>query len=184
MAANAGEVIDKPGKPGGICAMSRHALDDRDLQILSVLAREGRISKTELARRVNLSATPAWERMRRLEQAGMIRGYHADVALAEVAPHVVVFVMVELESHRPENFQLFELATARHEEIVSAWALGGGFDYLIQVVAPDIDSYQRLIDALLAARVGIRRYFTYVVTKDVKAGPPPLEVLIAAAQEK
>jgi Lrp/AsnC family transcriptional regulator, regulator of ectoine-degradation genes len=163
--------------------MSRYALDDRDLQILSVLTREGRISKTELARRVNLSATPAWERMKRLEQAGLIRGYHADVALAGVAPHVVVFVMVELESHRPENFQAFELAASRHEEVIGAWALGGGFDYLIQVIAPDIDSYQRLIDALLAARVGIRRYFTYVVTKDVKAAPPPLEALIDAARE-
>jgi Lrp/AsnC family transcriptional regulator, regulator of ectoine-degradation genes len=164
--------------------MSRHALDDRDLQILSVLAREGRISKTELARRVNLSPTPCWERMKRLEEAGLIRGYHADVALAEIAPHVVAFVMVELESHRPENFQSFEIAVAGHDEIVGAWALGGGFDYLLQVVTPDIDSYQRLVDALLAARVGIRRYFTYVVTKDVKTAAPPIEVLAAAAQEK
>ena len=52
--------------------MSRLALDDRDIKILSVLSREGRISKTELARRVNLSATPCWERMKRLEEAGLI----------------------------------------------------------------------------------------------------------------
>jgi Lrp/AsnC family transcriptional regulator of ectoine degradation len=163
--------------------MSRPVLDDRDLRILSVLAREGRISKTELARRVNLSATPCWERMRRLEEAGLIRGYHADVALAEIAPHVVVFVMVELESHRPENFQSFEIATARHEEIVGTWALGGGFDYLLQVIAADIDSYQRLIDALLAERIGIRRYFTYVVTKEVKTTAPAFEALATAARE-
>ncbi len=157
--------------------MPRLALDDRDLRILAILAREGRISKTELARRVNLSATPCWERMRRLEEAGLIRGYRAEVALARVAPHVVVFVTVELESHRPETFQAFESAVARHDEITAAWALGGGYDYLLQVITRDIDSYQRLIDALLAARVGMRRYFTYVVTKDVKASPPPLEAL-------
>jgi Lrp/AsnC family transcriptional regulator, regulator of ectoine-degradation genes len=156
-----------------------HSFDDRDLQILSVLAREGRISKTELARRVNLSATPCWERMKRLEGAGVIRGYRADVALARIAPHVAAFVMVELESHRPENFQAFERAVARHEEITAAWAIGGGFDYLIQVVTRDIDSYQRLIDALLAERTGVRRYFTYVVTKDVKDAPPPLAALAA-----
>jgi len=164
--------------------MSHLALDARDLRILAVLSREGRISKTELARRVNLSATPCWERMRRLERAGLIRGYHADVDLARIAPHVVVFVTVELESHRPENFQSFEIAVGRHDEVVAAWALGGGFDYLLKVVTRDIDSYQRLIDTLLAARLGMRRYFTYVVTKDVKAGAPPLGTLLAAAPEE
>ncbi|WP_424930795.1 Lrp/AsnC family transcriptional regulator [Amaricoccus macauensis] len=161
--------------------MSRIALDDRDLRILAVLSREGRISKTELARRVNLSATPCWERMKRLEEAGLIRGYRADVALARLASHVVVFVMVELESHRSEAFQTFERAVALHDEIIAVWALGGGFDYLLQVVAKDIDAYQRLIDALLEAHVGMRRYFTYIVTKDVKAGPPPFEMLSVGA---
>ena len=159
--------------------MAQLALDDRDLQILAVLSREGRISKTELARRVNLSATPCWERMKRLEQAGLIRGYRAEVALARIAAHVVVFVMVELDSHRTESFQAFERAVARQDEITAAWAIGGGFDYLLQVVTRDIDSYQRLIDGLLAAHLGVRRYFTYVVTKEAKAGPPPLAALVA-----
>jgi Lrp/AsnC family transcriptional regulator, regulator of ectoine-degradation genes len=158
--------------------MPRHPLDARDIQILSVLSREGRISKTDLARRVNLSATPCWERMRRLEEAGLIRGYHADVALARIGAYVAVFVMIELESHRPENFQSFEIAVARRDEITACWAIGGGFDYLIQVVTRDIDSYQRMIDALLSERVGVRRYFTYVVTKDVKATAPALETLL------
>ena len=161
--------------------MSQLPLDDRDLRILAVLSREGRISKTELARRVNLSATPCWERMRRLEAAGLIRAYHAEVDLARVAPHVVIFVMIELESHRAETFQSFEIAVGRHEEIVAAWALGGGFDYLLKVVTRDIDSYQRLIDALLASQLGMRRYFTYVVTKDVKAAGLPIEALVAAS---
>lgn len=162
--------------------MPRLALDDRDLQILSVLSREGRITKTDLARRVNLSPTPCWERMRRLEEAGLIRGYRADVALARLGAHVAVFVMIELESHRPENFQSFEIAVARRDEITACWAIGGGFDYLVQVVTRDIDSYQRMIDALLAERVGVRRYFTYVVTKDVKATPPAFESFRATGE--
>ena len=159
--------------------MTRLSLDDRDLQILSVLSREGRISKTELARRVNLSATPCWERMKRLEQAGLIRGYRAEVALARLARYVVVFAMIELDSHRAENFQIFERAIARHEEVTACWAIGGGFDYLVQVIARDVADYQRLIDALLAERAGVHRYFTYVVTKDVKSTPPPFEMLRA-----
>jgi Lrp/AsnC family transcriptional regulator of ectoine degradation len=164
--------------------MARHPLDDRDIRILSVLSREGRISKTELARRVNLSATPCWERLKRLEQAGLIRGYRAEVALAAIAPHVSVFVVVELETHRAEMMQSFERAIARHDEIVSAWAIGGGFDYLLHIVSRDIDSYQRLIDGLLAASLGLKRYFTYIVTKDVKTGgAPPLEALLAPREQ-
>ncbi|MCT7375762.1 Lrp/AsnC family transcriptional regulator [Chelativorans salis] len=143
-------------------------LDDRDLKILSILQKEGRISKAALAERVNLTPAPCWERLKRLEKAGVITGYHADVALARVAPHVVVFMAAELEGHRAENFQLFERWVQKVDEIVGCWAVGGGFDYILQVVARDIDGYQRLVDGLLEARVGLVRYFTYIVTKPVK----------------
>ena len=154
-------------------------LDDRDLTILAILAREGRISKAELAKRVNLSAAPAWERLKRLEDAGIISGYRAEIALRKVAPHITVFMAVELESHKSEDFQVFERALSPLDEVVACWAVGGGFDYLVQIVTTDIDSYQRLVDHLLEARVGLARYFTYVVTKPVKFSPPPLSRLAA-----
>lgn len=143
-------------------------LDDRDIKILSILRQEGRISKAALAERVNLTAAPCWERLKRLEKAGIITGYHADVALKKIAPHIVVFMAVELEGHRAENFQLFERTVERLDEIVGCWAIGGGFDYILQVIARDIDAYQRLVDHLLDSKVGLVRYFTYVVTKPVK----------------
>ncbi len=155
-------------------------LDDRDLKILSILSAEGRLSKAELAKRVNLSAAPCWERLKRLEEAGIISGYHAEIDLKEIASHVTVFVTVELEHHRHEHFAAFETEVRRHDEIVAAWALGGGFDYLLQVVTRDIDSYQRLIDTLLASGLGLVRYYTYIVTKAVKDTPPPFEILLGA----
>ena len=159
------------------------ALDDRDIRILQILCEEGRISKSDLARRVNLSATPCWERLKRLEDRGLIRGYRADVSLAKIGPHVAIFVVAELESHRASDFQTFEKAVTRHDEIVSCWAIGGGFDYLLQIVTSDINTYQRLIDALLAERIGLKRYFTYIVTKDVKTGgPPPFDLLVGAQE--
>jgi Lrp/AsnC family transcriptional regulator of ectoine degradation len=165
--------------------MSVLKLDRRDIQILSVLSREGRISKAELAKRVNLSATPCWERLKRLEKSGVIRGYHADVALKRIAKHVVVFVVVELESHRKESFQAFERAVERYDEITDCWAVGGGFDYLMQIVTRDVDSYQRLIDELLAQRLGLSRYFTYVVTKPVKgSGTVPFNVLLGPSEQQ
>lgn len=154
-------------------------LDDRDLKILATLSREGRLSKADLAKRVNLSPTPLWERLKRLEEVGVIRGYRAEISLKNIASHIEVFVTVELENHRSESFQAFERTVEQHEEIVSCWAIGGGFDYILHVVTRDIDSYQRLIDTLLDGKIGLSRYYTYVVTKPVKSGGAlPLDSLL------
>ncbi|MBL4916897.1 Lrp/AsnC family transcriptional regulator [Szabonella alba] len=157
------------------------SLDDRDIAILSILSREGRISKADLARRVNLSPTPCWQRLARMEGAGLIRGYRADIALAGLGPHVTVFVTIELENHRAENFRLFEASIDRIDAITGCWALGGGFDYLMQVVARDIPAYQALMDDLLDRRAGVKRYFSHIVTKDVKSGPPPFADLMGGS---
>lgn len=153
-------------------------LDARDIAILRVLATEGRISKTDLAGRVGLSATPCWNRLKRLERAGLIEGYGARINLKKIAPHVTVFVAVELADHTAASFQTFEAALGRYDEVMACWGLGGGFDYLMQIVTRDIDAYQRLIDDMLQARIGLARYYTYVVTKPVKeGGPPPFDIL-------
>lgn len=157
--------------------MNRLRLDDRDIALLATLTREGRISKTELAARVNLSPTPCWERMKRLEQAGLIRGYRAEVDLAALGPHVQVFVTVELDSHKAESFQRFERSIARLDEVTGCWAIGGGYDYLMQVIARDISAFQDLMDGLLESRAGVRRYFSYIVTKPIKELPPALALL-------
>ena len=154
-------------------------LDDRDIRILSILQREGRISKADLAKRVNLSNTPCWERLQRMEKAGIVAGYGAQIALEKLAEHIVVFVTAELENHRAEDFERFEAAIADEPEITECWALGGGYDYLLQVVTRNINSYQRLIDRLLDRKIGLARYFTYVVTKKAKSGAgPPLDTLL------
>ena len=154
-------------------------LDARDMEILRVLSHRGRITKAELAEQVGLSPTPCWERLKKLETAGIIEGYGARLSLRAFGPHVVVFVAVELEGHKVEHFQAFERAVQMHDEVTWCWALGGGFDYLLQVVTRDIDAYQRLIDALLEARIGLARYYTYIVTKPVKSSVGlPLGLLI------
>ncbi|MCV0424240.1 MAG: Lrp/AsnC family transcriptional regulator [Roseibium sp.] len=165
--------------------MAAIKLDDRDIKILALLTKEGRMSKAALAEKVNLSATPCWERLKRLEKAGIISGYHAEVELKLIAPHVSAFVMAELENHRAETFQTFEAAIARYDEITACWAIGGGFDYLLQVVTHNVDTYQALIDELLGSGTGLARYFTYIVTKPVKiSATPPISLLLSATDEK
>ena len=158
-------------------------LDARDLDILRVLSSEGRITKAALAERVGLSPTPCWERLKKLEKVGVIESYRANINLRKLGPHVTIFVAAELNDHTAASFQTFEAAMQRYDEVTACWALGGGFDYILQIVTRDIDAYQRLIDAMLDARIGLARYFTYVVTKPVKgSGMPPIS-LIAGGQD-
>ena len=149
----------------------RPRLDAIDIKILATLQKEGRITKLALAERVNLSPTPCWERLKRLENAGFIAGYRAEIALAKLGSATTVLVEVTLKQHRIEGFEVFERAVRQVPEIVECLATGGGIDYLLKIVTPDIDAYQRLIDELLTAGIGIDRYFTYVVTRSVKALP-------------
>ena len=159
--------------------MAAIKLDDRDIKILTLLTKEGRMSKAALAERVNLSATPCWERLKRLEKAGLIEGYGARINLKKLAPHVTVFVAAEIADHTAASFRAFEAAMQNYDEVVACWALGGGFDYLLQIVTRDIDTYQRLIDEMLDASIGMSRYFTYIVTKSVKGQMKlPIEMLL------
>ncbi|MDQ0472265.1 Lrp/AsnC family transcriptional regulator of ectoine degradation [Labrys wisconsinensis] len=152
-------------------------LDKIDLKILAALQREGRITKLGLAEKVNLSAAACWERLRRLERAGIIAGYSAGIDAGKLGRFATILVEITLKSHRQGDFQRFEAMVMREPAIVGCDAVGGGIDYMLRIVAPDIDAYQRLIDRLLAEDLGIDRYFTYVVTKTVKAAGFPLELL-------
>jgi len=154
-------------------------LDERDIAILRVLASDGRITKAALAARVGLTPTPCWERLAKLEKAGLIEGYGARFNLKKLGPTLMVFVVVELADHTAASFRAFEAAMPRYDEVIGCWALGGGYDYLMQIVTKDIESYQALIDAMLDADLGLTRYFSYIVTKPVKSvSPPPFDLLL------
>lgn len=158
-------------------------LDKRDLQILAILQEEGRITKSELAARISLSPAACWDRLKRLDQGGFIKGYHAEVVLEKIAPASLFLVQIELESHQAADFQRFEDAMQEIPQVTRCVAVGGGVDYFIEIVARDINAYQDLIDAVLESRIGVKRYFTFVVTKPVKDAPPPLELLRGEAAE-
>ena len=158
-------------------------LDSRDLQILSILQQEGRITKSALASRVSLSPAACWDRLKRLDQAGFIRGYRAEVALEKIAPASHFLVQIELESHQAGDFQRFETAIRAIPQVTRCVAVGGGVDYFLEVVARDVAAYQALIDDILDRRIGVKRYFTFVVTKPVKSAAPPLALLRAEAEE-
>ncbi|MER8433188.1 Lrp/AsnC family transcriptional regulator [Mesorhizobium caraganae] len=163
--------------------MTSAKLDAIDLKILDAIQRDGRITKLALAEQVGLSPTPCWMRLRKLEKAGIVSGYHARIAMRVVAPVATVLMEVTLASHRQADFDRFERVIRDIPGIVACWSVGGGVDYVVKVMARDIDAYQRLVDGLLEREIGIDRYFTYIVTKTVKeeAVLPIADLLPASA---
>ena len=157
-------------------------LDAIDLRILEAIQENGRITKLALAEKAGLSPTPCWLRLRKLEKAGNVSGYHARIAVRRLAPVASVMMEVTLANHRQADFDRFERAVAATPEIVACWSVGGGVDYILKIMAADIDAYQRLVDGLLDRELGIDRYFTYIVTKTVKEETVlPLDALLPSA---
>jgi DNA-binding Lrp family transcriptional regulator len=149
-------------------------LDRLDLKILSTLQTAGRISNLELAETVGLSATPCMQRVRRLEAAGYIRGYDAQLDIDRICSNIVVFTEITLRNHRREDFLRFERGIQEIPQILNCFLVTGGYDYLAQFIARDIADYQTVVEDLLDRDLGVEKYFSYVTIKQVKrdAGYP------------
>ncbi len=145
-----------------------HKLDERDIQILSILQEEGRITKTALADRLNLSLTPSWDRLQRLEEEGIIESYGARLSSPFLKNFHLVITEVELESHKEGQFARFEDAIMGFDEVLSCWSVGGGLDYILKILVKDVSDYQDFLKKVLKADIGLRRYFSYAVLDRIK----------------
>jgi Lrp/AsnC family transcriptional regulator, regulator of ectoine-degradation genes len=159
--------------------MKNLGLDATDIRILSAVQKHGQLSKTKLAEIVNLSPTPCWARLNKLKTAGLIRGYCGDIALDRIGDFTQVIVTVALTQHRKSDFDRFEAHIRELDEVTECIATGGGMDYVMKIFSPNLAAFQSLMESLLAAELGIERYMTYIVTREVKAEPPNLAGLIA-----
>ena len=159
--------------------MKPNALDAADIRILCAVQKHGQLSKSELSELVGLSATPCWARFTRLKKAGLIRGYHADLALGKIVDLSKVVVTVSLKNHRKTDFDRFEAHVRNLHEVTDCVATGGGMDYVMTVVTTSLSAFQHLMDEMLSAELGIDRYMTYIVTREVKSVQPNLARLMA-----
>ncbi|MGB3624484.1 MAG: Lrp/AsnC family transcriptional regulator [Henriciella sp.] len=159
--------------------MKRIGLDATDIRILCAVQQYGQLSKTKLAEIANISATPCWARLDRLKVAGLIRGYHGDIAIDRICAITQVTVTVSLTHHRKADFDRFEAFVIGRDEITECIATGGGMDYVLKAVSSSLTSFQALMQAMLDADLGVDRYMTYIATRIVKAGRPNLAKLAA-----
>ena len=140
-------------------------LDRIDIRILHELQKNGRISNVELAEMVHLSPSPCLMRVKKLQQAGYITGYSAQINITKLGPTLTVFTEITLKNHRQIDFARFLQAIEKIEEVIECHLVSGGYDYLLKFVTAGISEYQEIMERLIDAEVGIDKYFSFVVIK-------------------
>jgi DNA-binding Lrp family transcriptional regulator len=146
-------------------------LDRIDRRILQLLQANGRMTNIALARRVGISPPPCLRRMRALEAAGLIRGYHADLAPEALGFAVTVFAQIGLASQAERDLKAFETLVLSWPEVREAHMLAGETDFLLKIVAPDWDSYQRFLSVKLTSAPNVNQVKSALVLRVSKSVP-------------
>lgn len=139
---------DAPMKPP---PADQHVLDAIDRRILAELQAEGRMTNVELAQRAGISAPPCLRRVRRLEEAGVIRGYHADSDPQKLGWEITFFAIIGLESQKETILSAFEQMVAEWPEVRECHMIRGGGDFLLKLVARDTAHENQLTTRLTGA---------------------------------
>jgi Lrp/AsnC family transcriptional regulator, leucine-responsive regulatory protein len=148
--------------------MPEPSLTPADLRILRVLQAEGRIANVDLAERVGLSPSPCLRRTKQLESSGIIRGYVALLDRKRLGFGVEAFVQVSLERHQDRYDRAFREAVLSHPEIVGCYVMTGEMDYLLQILARDLDAYGRFTLDVLLKMPGVKDVKSSLALEAVK----------------
>lgn len=143
-------------------------LDRFDHAILRELSLDGRMSATELGRRIGLSKSPTQARMKRLEETGVITGFHARIDPSKVGQAHVAFVEVRLSDTREAALQAFNRAVRLVPEVEQCHMIASRFDYLLKVRTKDIQDYRRVLADAISALPHVAATSTYVAMEAVK----------------
>ncbi|MGH8199797.1 MAG: Lrp/AsnC family transcriptional regulator [Steroidobacteraceae bacterium] len=150
-------------------ASAAHRLDDVDHRILAELSRDGRLSNTDLAHRIGLSASACWTRVRALEESGVIKGYAAiiDRAAIGLPETVVVEVTVDKQKHTGDVLAGFEAAIERLPQVIEASLVAGDFDYYLRVAASSTADYEHFLREKLYRIPGVRQARSIFILREI-----------------
>jgi len=149
-------------------------MDAIDKKILRALAHQGRLTNAELAEQVGLSPSPCWTRVKRLEQAGVIRGYAALLDQAALGLPDTVFIEVMMERHDEAQLRRFEEAVADIPEILECHLVTGEYDYVIKAAVGGTMGYERLLRDRLYRLPGVRHTRTSFALRCLKRALSPM----------
>jgi len=139
-----------------------------DLNILRILQKDGRISYTDLAKKVGLSVTPCIERVKRLERENYILNYGARVSAQKLNQSLVVFVQIRLNHTSQKNFEEFRRSVMNLENVQSCFLVSGNYDYLLKARVADMASYRELLGHRILKLPAVQESTSYVVMEELK----------------
>ncbi len=142
-------------------------IDHIDKKILDCVAREGRISITDLAKRVNLSQTPTLQRLKRLQTRGYILGYKAILNLGKLGREHIAFIEVKLKDTSEPALAAFNVAVSKVAEVEQCHMIAGAFDYLLKVRTHNITAYRRVLGESISQLPYVANTSTYVSMQSV-----------------
>jgi DNA-binding Lrp family transcriptional regulator len=146
-------------------------LDTIDRKLLSELQAEGRVTNVDLARRVGLTAPPCLRRVRSLEEAGVIKGYHADLDASKLGFAITVFAMVSLRSQAEEDLRAFEEHVKTLPEVRECHMLNGEIDFILKIVSRDLQSFQEFLTSRLTPAPNVASVKTSLTIRTAKHQP-------------
>lgn len=144
-------------------------LDKIDKSILKLLQANAKLTIKEIGQKLNLSATPIFERIKRLERSDYITAYRATISRRKIGLSLMVFCDISLNQHEASYISKFEEDIHQFSEVIECYHIGGTFDYLIKVVSKDMDDYQHFIANKLASLDNIRKVQSSFVMNEVKS---------------
>jgi Lrp/AsnC family transcriptional regulator len=144
-------------------------LDEADRRILAQLQEDSSLSTAELAERVGLSQSPCWRRVQRLRAEGVIRAEVALLDRGKLGLKTQIFAQVKLSAQGRQHLDEFADAIRRFPEVLECWVLMGPVDFLLRVVAPDVESYERFFFEKLSRVPGIQEITSTVALSEIKA---------------
>lgn len=146
-------------------------LDEIDRRLLAQLQDEGRITNVELAQRVGLTAPPCLRRVRALEDAGIIRGYHAELDPSQLGFAICVFALVSLKSQAEEALRQFEDHVRALPEVRECHMLNGEIDFILKIVSRDLQSFQEFLTSKLTPAPNVASVKTSLTIRTAKQLP-------------
>jgi len=151
-------------------------LDKIDFQILKILQENGRITNLQLSNEIGLSPAPTLERVRKIEQAGYIKSYHALVDEELLGLGIKTFIQVQLDFHKADSIKTFIEEVGRIKEVTECHHVTGSCDFLLKVYVKDIKSYENLIIEKISGISVVKNFQTMMVLSTNKKEPAvPLE---------
>lgn len=142
--------------------------DQTDKKILIELQRDGRQTMAELAEKVSLSQSPCWRRVNQLEESGVVQGYSARLNRARLGFGVTGFVHLQMENHTDDVAAAFEREVVAISQVLTCYNLSGRYDYMLEVIAADLEEFSNLIRNQIRTLPGVREISTSFSLKEIK----------------